>query len=129
MPSSALSSEMARLRSLPPPSPGKSGRPGSATPSQRMPAKVAVVARPADSSADRALEAAARSLCRRLFSIVRNPRGACQASAGTANPGFPRPRERWWEDRRNVPSDLARLGPEVDLALGRVAVDLVELVV
>src|SRR5437763_1891846 len=129
MPSSALSSEIARLRPLPPPSPGMSGKPGSATPSHTTPAKVAVVASPADSSADRALESVGKTPYRRLFSMTATHEGLVQTSAGIARDGFPRPSEQRWENGRNAGSGLARGGPEVEIALGRVAVDLGELVV
>jgi hypothetical protein len=96
IPSSALSSEIARLRSPPPPSPGTSGSPGSAMPTQRMPANVAVEASPADSSADSVFEAARHRLFCRLFSIVRIPlsEGVTRTSAGFASARFPRPSER-----------------------------------
>jgi hypothetical protein len=77
-PRTALLSEIATLLFPPAPRPGRSGSPGSARPSQRALANVAVLASPADSIAERSLEAVeARVNCRRLISIGATA-GGCQ---------------------------------------------------
>jgi hypothetical protein len=72
-PRTALLREIATLLSRPPSTPGRSGRPGKASPTQSAPANVAVAARPADSKVDRSLEAIEGRLgVRRLFSMFAN---------------------------------------------------------
>jgi hypothetical protein len=93
-PSTALLREIATLLFWPPPTPGRSGRPGRARPTHSTLANVAVAASPADSKVDRSLEAIeARMGVRRLFSIFANRRYLSWTSTIAGPEGVPHPRE------------------------------------
>jgi hypothetical protein len=64
--------EIATLLPCPPPTPGKSGRPGKARPIHKRHAKVAVAESPADSKVDKSLEAIEGQVSVRRFSIFAN---------------------------------------------------------